>query len=226
MFRLQMSRPVDLSMTSHLLYLCWRHNIKYDHARPSINRIASDLGCKPRTTKAVIQRLEDSGLIHKNKGIGRGRTTRYKLPWLQHHLMNPSSDDPIPWNTEKGQKRTSKKVHDSVEKGTSGCTVSTTKGTSERHKGCNTASKKGQQDVPEKNKNIKSSQDHESTTVSESVLHDITTECIKANIRENNWVEMTMMATNLGYIISAEDRHAINQEIKDRHEKKSQGASQ
>lgn len=234
-FRLLMDSPIDGTAMCCLMYICWRHNFKQGHARPGIDRIASDLGLKPRTVIAAMKRLDNSHLIVKEKGSGRGRTTRYKLPWLQLHLIDPSSTDPIPWKPGRRGAKSSEKVqqdapfhpervHHSVEKGATGCTLPSTKGASERHKGYIPASEKVQQDAPEKNKRLKGDQDQIDLPISDSERHEISTACVKAGVGDCDWVDIKMQAINLGHDISNYDLQQIHHEIRNLRQGKSQGA--
>ena len=203
-----------------LINICWRYNAKDGHARPGINRIASDTGFKRRTIIAAVKRLAEARLISREKGTGRGRTTRYRLPWLPIHLADPSSDDPIIWNRGGRGAELSEKVQQNApfhpEKRATQCTLSPRKGACQRRKGCNPRSERVHQHAPEKNKRIKGGQDQVAPPISDAEVHKIATECIKAGIGSCDWVDITMKADDLGYTISNDYFEEIYRQIRDR----------
>lgn len=97
-----------------LVHICDHHNIDKGYAWPSIDRIAKDIGFKRRATISAIGALAAANLITKDKGHGRGRTTRYRLPWLKTHILKPDSDQPIPRNTDGFLEWKLEKVHGKV----------------------------------------------------------------------------------------------------------------
>ena len=99
--RLTVQPRLDSTAMYVLYHLALRHDEKKDVAWPSIRRIMSDLDRTHGTVHAALRRLEAARLIKRISGGGRSRTTRYQLPWLGTHRLNPKSDSRIHWPREK-----------------------------------------------------------------------------------------------------------------------------
>ncbi len=84
-----------------LYHLCWRYNDAYCAAWPSIARMCNDLDVPRRTVIDAINRLESAGLVRRNKGGGRGRSTRYQMPFIDLHRLNPQAVSTILWSQKQ-----------------------------------------------------------------------------------------------------------------------------
>jgi DNA-binding transcriptional MocR family regulator len=100
-YRLAVQPRMDGTAMYILFYLSLRHDEKEDAAWPSVSRIMRDLDLTHGTVFAALKRLESAKLIRRIRGGGRSRTTRYQLPWLGSHRLNPKSDNPIDWPWQK-----------------------------------------------------------------------------------------------------------------------------
>jgi DNA-binding transcriptional ArsR family regulator len=96
--RLRIRPRVDGTAKLVLSYLCWRHDSKQDLARPSTERIAQDLDLGRSSVTSALARLNKAGLVRRKSGGGRGRATRYHLPFLQIHRISPDPTLPIEIN--------------------------------------------------------------------------------------------------------------------------------
>jgi len=112
-YRLSIRPRMDGTAMYVLYYLAWRHDENCDAARPSIKRIMADLDLNHGPVHDALNRLEGARLIRRKSGKGRGHATRYYLPWLKTHRLDPDSRMPIEWRRENpsAPPDISKKLH-------------------------------------------------------------------------------------------------------------------
>lgn len=98
--RLRIDRRHRLDGTAKLVlyHLCFRHNLQLNAAWPATAQIAAALDLHRSAVTSALRRLEKLRLIGREQGGGRGRATRYRLLFLQAHLLDPTSKQPIDWH--------------------------------------------------------------------------------------------------------------------------------
>ncbi len=99
-YRLRVRPRIDGTMNLVLYHLCMRHNSDVNAAWPSLKGMSADLDVADRTLSDAITKLANSGLITREKGGGRGKPTRYRLPFLRYHRAFPGIEV-IEWDRGK-----------------------------------------------------------------------------------------------------------------------------
>lgn len=93
--RVQIRPRLDGTAMFCALHLCIRHDKKKDAAWQSLAKMALELDLPKRTLIDAIDRLENAGFVQRVTGGGRGRATRYRLPFLAIYRLDPKSKEAI-----------------------------------------------------------------------------------------------------------------------------------
>ena len=92
LMRLKLRPRLDGTAKLVLSHLCWRHDTNIDATRCSQPRLAEDLDLPRNTLIDALNRLLEAGVIVKAAGGGRGRATRYGLPFVAIARVRPEGN--------------------------------------------------------------------------------------------------------------------------------------